>query len=249
MKRLLALLVALAIGWVTMPAAASASLVEHGRPLAYTYTYDLPGYDAPDNDSAQERGPPSVAVANTTAVDLWSHGTLARPDGVKAPSITTYAYPVAPAQAARATTMTGAQVVLADGDLLSVPSAQDAAEDASTVGRIGYHATKPEFAPAIREGGFRQSAGGRLGGGGVYVSHDPETALAEYAFHNPGGPAAELLRVRYNPGEEFVFDGAPAAPYVKGIMPPEWADTLTAPSLRNPGGWNSLVRGPLELLP
>jgi hypothetical protein len=117
------------------------------------------------------------------------------------------------------------------------------AADAGDAGgglRIGYHATHPEFAAAIRSEGFRLSEGGRLGGGGVYVSDTPETAIAEFAAHNPG-IEPEVLRVQYDPGHEFIFNEAPQVPYLKGIMPPEWADSLTAPSVQE-GGWNTLIR-------
>jgi hypothetical protein len=105
---------------------------------------------------------------------------------------------------------------------------------------IGYHATEPEFAEAIRTGGFRLSEGGRLGGGGVYVSDTAETAVAEFGAHNPG-MESEVLRVQHDPGQEYVFDQARSAPYFKGTMPPEWADSLTAPSIQNEGGWNTFI--------
>jgi hypothetical protein len=31
-------------------------------------------------------------------------------------------------------------------------------------------------------------------------------------------------------------------------MPPDWADTLTAPSVQNAGGWNSIIRNGSQLV-
>jgi len=100
-----------------------------------TYAYDAPVYDAPGNESAQERGPPGIALARTIydAVGLRSNGTSARPDGLKPRSIATYAHPGVLAQPVADTTMTAGHVVLADGEFSSVPAGQGAAKTASEV--------------------------------------------------------------------------------------------------------------------
>lgn len=129
MTRLLRVLVGLITAilcWLAFPSSAGALVPAH--PHA-TYTYDMPVYDAPGNDRVQERGPPGVALTNTTsdAVGPWSHGASVRPDGPVVPPVTAYDYPTALAQAARATTKTGTQVGATEGDLSSLPRAQVAA--------------------------------------------------------------------------------------------------------------------------
>ncbi len=71
---------------------------------AAIYTYDAPIYDAPGDDSVQERGPP----------------TAPRPEVSSTRLTTTYAYPATLVQVARPTTTTGSQVRAAHGDLSSL---------------------------------------------------------------------------------------------------------------------------------
>ena len=127
------------------------------------------------------------------------------------------------------------------------PATELGGEVGGTGSRIGYHATRPEYAESIRNEGFRLSEGGRLGGGGVYVSDSAETAVAEFGAHNPG-MTPEILRVQYDPGFEHVLPAAPDAPYFKGVMPPEWADSVTAPSIQSPRGWNTIVRNGSQIV-
>jgi hypothetical protein len=98
--------------------------------MTSSYAYDAPYYDAPGSGSAQERGPPSVVVTNTTydAADGWSRGSWARSDVHAAPAITTYACPAMLGPVARATTTSARHAVVADGEFSSVQPAQDAAE-------------------------------------------------------------------------------------------------------------------------
>lgn len=77
-------------------------------PDAYepTYTYDDPTYDAPENYTASERGPPVAGHVNTIddADDLRSEGSSARPELSSNPDRpTTYDASVALAQITRAT--------------------------------------------------------------------------------------------------------------------------------------------------
>jgi len=87
-----------------------------------TYTYDAPGYDAPENDVARERGPPVMGQVNITrgAVDLRSYGASARADRTVTPVVTTYAYPGTPLQVALPTTATDARAGATDREFLLV---------------------------------------------------------------------------------------------------------------------------------
>jgi hypothetical protein len=112
--------------------------------------------------------------------------------------------------------------------------------------RIGYHATYPEAAQAIRQTGFRPGTKpGRLGAGGTYVNSSAEGAIAEFAHHNPGVEPV-VLRVRYNPGVEAVTEIAPVK-YVERL--PLNVDSISAPSVRLPGTQNTITYNPLEVLP
>jgi len=104
----------------------------------------------------------------------------------------------------------------------------------------GYHATNPNLVDSIMENGLRSSNAGRLGGGGPYVSSTAEGAVAEYSFHNPGGPAPAVLRVEYNPGTNYLINPPPTA-YSQGVLPLA-ADTLTTSSLRSAGVFNTIIR-------
>ena len=85
------------------------------------------------------------------------------------------------------------------GTGLAIKAAR-AADKVGDVVKSGYHATHPEAAEAILQGGFRQRyKPGRLGSGGTYVNHAPEGAIAEFAHHNPG-VTPKVLKVEYNPG-------------------------------------------------
>lgn len=90
MRRFLALLVALTIGWLALPSAASASLIEHGRRL--TYTYDLPGHVEPDKDDVRGGDPPHVRFVNTTydAATRSLCGSSARSARTATPIVYTY---------------------------------------------------------------------------------------------------------------------------------------------------------------
>jgi len=105
---------------------------------------------------------------------------------------------------------------------------------------VGYHAANEEFVESIMENGLRPSSAGRLGGGGPYVSSTPEGAIAEYGFHNPGGPSPTVLRVEYNPGTNYLINPPPTS-YTQGVLPLA-ADTLTTSSLRTPGVLNTIIR-------
>lgn len=146
----IAALVAL-IGLVPLASAAQAvPSVE-----AAAYTYDTPAYGPPGNGAASERGPPAQGLAATAydAVDHWSRGTLARPDGLTTPSSTTDAYPAMFGQVEQAAPTTAHQAVVADGQLSSVQPAQDAANSArllAKVNRIESHLARPEISYAAR---------------------------------------------------------------------------------------------------
>ena len=120
-----------------------------------------------------------------------------------------------------------------DGDAV-----EKAVEDSAKVTKSGYHATHPEAAEAILQGGFRQGTKpGRLGSGGTYVNNTPKGAIAEFAHHNPG-VTPKVLKVDYNPGTNASASVAPRN-YVDQL--PLNVDSISAPSVRAPGTINTNV--------
>ena len=105
--------------------------------------------------------------------------------------------------------------------------------------QIGYHATAPANVDSILANGLYDSAGGRLGGAGVYVNNTPEGAIAEY-MSVPGRPAPTVLQVQYSPGLNYTITPPPAG-YTAGPLPFA-ADTLTTESIRLPGTLNTIIR-------
>jgi len=118
-------------------------------------------------------------------------------------------------------------------------AAKVAAANAKPKAATGYHATRPEYAKSIKENGFRESPGGRAGGGGVYVNNTKEGAIAEYWHYNQGGPKPVVLKVRYNSGNQVPFKNL--GPHIQGSILPG-ADTIIFESLRKPGTYNILVK-------
>ncbi|TGN66331.1 hypothetical protein EXE59_22015 [Nocardioides eburneiflavus] len=86
------------------------------------YTYNAPAHSAPRDNGALERGPPSVAVRDTSeaSVDRGSNGTSSRPDGVATHTHITDAPPTGVAQGRTPTGTTTLPAELIDGDLLSL---------------------------------------------------------------------------------------------------------------------------------
>lgn len=112
--------------------------------------------------------------------------------------------------------------------------------------KIGYHATKPEYAASIKKNGFRESKSGRAGGGGVYINNTPEGAIAEYIHYNPNAPAPTVLKVQYNPGNQVKYINL--GEHIYGSILPD-ADTIIFESIRAPGTYNILVKnGSIVLL-
>lgn len=102
---------------------------------AAIYTYDAPIYDAPGDDSVQERGPPMAP----------------RPEVLSTRLTTTYVYPAALLQVARPTTTTGSQVRAEHGDLLSLRRSGVAANSERLLAkadRIEQHLTRLDHSPA-----------------------------------------------------------------------------------------------------
>ena len=113
-----------------------------------------------------------------------------------------------------------------------------AADKVGDVAKSGYHATYPEAAEAILQGGFRQGTKpGRLGSGGTYVNNAPEGAIAEFAHHNPG-VTPKVLKVEYNPGTNA---SASVIPRNSVDQHPLNVDSISAPSIRAPGTVNTNV--------
>jgi RHS repeat-associated protein len=123
------------------------------------------------------------------------------------------------------------------GTGLAIKAAR-AADKAGDVVKSGYHATHPEAAEAILQGGFRQGTKpGRLGSRGTYVNNAPEGAIAEFAHHNPG-VTPKVLKVEYNPGTNASASVIPGQ-YVN--QHPLNVDSISAPSIRAPGTVNTNV--------
>jgi hypothetical protein len=105
--------------------------------------------------------------------------------------------------------------------------------------QIGYHATAPANVDSILANGLYDSAGGRLGGGGIYVNNTPEGAIAEY-MSVPGRPTPTVLQVQYTPGLNYTITPPPTG-YTMGPLPLA-GDTLTTGSIRLPGTFNTIIR-------
>jgi len=105
--------------------------------------------------------------------------------------------------------------------------------------QVGYHATASANVDSILANGLYDSAGGRLGGAGVYVNNTPEGAIAEY-MSVPGRSAPTVLQVQYSPGLNYTITPPPAG-YTTGPLPFA-ADTLTTESIRLPGTFNTIIR-------
>jgi len=109
---------------------------------------------------------------------------------------------------------------------------------AGRVTKKGFHATHPDAAKAILEGGFRPGTkSGRLGSGGTYVNNKPEGAIAEFVHHNPG-IIPTVLKVEYRPGTNASASVAPRK-YVDQF--PLNVESISAPSIRAPGTTNTNV--------
>lgn len=150
--------VAIVAALIALPA--SVATVPVASPVT-TYTYDAPIYDAPGNDSVQERGPPRVAVAHTTydAVNRLSHGGLTRSEVPSTPSFTADLYNGALAQGARPTTTTARRAVLADGDIAAPQRSGVAANTATSLavtdlnaGQLAHLTRYTSKFPATAEG-------------------------------------------------------------------------------------------------
>ena len=105
--------------------------------------------------------------------------------------------------------------------------------------RVGYHATRPEYAESIQTNGFRESTSGRAGGGGVYVNNTPEGAIAEYRKYNPKGPEPTIFKVEYNAGTNVKIENPGS--HITGPIPIN-GDSLTFESTQMPGTYNTIVR-------
>ncbi len=199
-----------------------------------TYAYDSPVYDAPGNDSVQERGPPSVSIANTTydAIGHWSRGTAARPDGAGARPTITHAYPGTVVWVARSTTTTSSDVVLSDGDLLPVPASRDAAKTGpsnalrpvgSVLESVDDVIANPQLLagkhPAQVESILRGTPGwevGTLGRG--------RSAGSGWTFRqlNARGTDYTDLYIQWSPGSPRHFGGAPYWKVSSGTHGTQW---------------------------
>lgn len=126
MNRLVALVVAFALGWLmgdpTPDAIAATSIV-------HVYSYDAPVHDA---------------------VGLGSHGASARSEASPRRSTITYAHPGAPVQVAGATTTTGSQVGLSDGALSPFEPGGVAANGVEEATDIGHAGLRHQFPNTLK---------------------------------------------------------------------------------------------------
>ncbi|MBW9214981.1 HINT domain-containing protein [Mumia sp. zg.B53] len=136
MKRLLAPLVALAVGWLVAPSVASASTTEPGQVPGYTYDGGYHGVAS--LRLVNERGPPGQNDAGTAydAVYRWSGGASARiVETLVAAPTTAYTTGAGYAQVAKATEPTQELAQGIRGHLSSLHRTQVAANTGRTAAR------------------------------------------------------------------------------------------------------------------
>lgn len=115
MARVIVLLWTVLVAWLGAMIPASATEIATSSPLA-TYTYVAPINDALDTGAVTERGPPGRGHVHTThdAIDQWSHGASARPDGPTPSGAIAYDHCTVPVQGAQGTGSTREPVRVAD---------------------------------------------------------------------------------------------------------------------------------------
>ncbi|GAB3869015.1 hypothetical protein GCM10028801_45680 [Nocardioides maradonensis] len=152
MRRVVAGLLGLLVAWLGLAASPAAVA---GPPLSacLAYHYDNARTCVSSFGTVLERGSPITYDPDIIpgAVDHWSRGTSARPDGRSSGSTTTYAAPATFVEAAHGTTRPGGQVELAGGDLSSLRRLSVAANSERLLAkadRIEQHLARPDFVHA-----------------------------------------------------------------------------------------------------
>jgi RHS repeat-associated protein len=122
------------------------------------------------------------------------------------------------------------------------------ADEAVDMGRAAanktaYRAIKPEFTQSTLENGFyRSGVAGRLGNDGIYANSSVRGAVKEFQYHNPG-VTPTVFEVNYPAGSSLNVCPPTGNFYIESPLPfTQGANVLTAPSLRQPGTTNYLIR-------
>lgn len=132
-RRLLAACFVALATWLGLCATSIAAVESPPLPVA-VHPYHNQQHFAPTPDATGERGPPAVYDPGTIyhAVGSRSYGVSARPDGpTPTPTSHRTTSPML-VQVARATTTTGRQIGVTDGDLSALPGARVAAKKQRT---------------------------------------------------------------------------------------------------------------------
>jgi RHS repeat-associated protein len=108
---------------------------------------------------------------------------------------------------------------------------------------MAYRAVDPKYAQATLDSGFYKSgSAGRLGNDGIYANSSVQGAVAEFQYHNPG-VSPTVFEVKYSAGSTLNVNPPAGNFYVESPLPfTQGANTLSAPSLRQPGTMNYLIR-------
>ena len=106
-----------------------------------------------------------------------------------------------------------------------------------------YRAIDPKYVQSTLDNGFyRSGTAGRLGNDGIYANSSAEGAIAEFQYHNPGVNPT-VFEVNYPVGSTLNVSPPAGNFYIESPLPfTQGANVLTAPSLRQPGTINYLIR-------
>ncbi len=106
-----------------------------------------------------------------------------------------------------------------------------------------YRAIDPKFAQSTLDDGFyRSGAAGRLGNDGIYANSSVRGAITEFQYHNPGVKPT-VFEVNYPAGSTLNVSPPTGNFYIESPLPfTQSANVLTAPSLRQSGTINYLIR-------
>jgi RHS repeat-associated protein len=106
-----------------------------------------------------------------------------------------------------------------------------------------YRAVDPKYAQSTLDNGFyRSGSAGRLGNDGIYANSSVKGAVAEFQYHNPG-VSPTVFEVNYSAGSTLKVNPPSGNFYAESPLPfTQGANTLSAPSLRQPGTMNYLIR-------
>lgn len=205
LTRLLVCAVLALLGWAAPAAAASAA------PSLPTHSYS---YDSLDDTTqlvydAIERGPQShlASAATFNAVDPWSHGASARPDGLPSGSTTTYTTPASRARVAWTTAATWEQARGVDRDLSSAAPVHVAANTASKLPWTSWQG----YTKVTEAGREYAQIGDRL------WSRHAVDRMQPGALGAPAGQIGAGRSISPNFVEDVIRTGTPSEVMVKGV--------------------------------